>query len=177
MPATHRLRWRIAARQFRGKYSRVAAGSPSRRRIGTKICRYPELPAHGDVFQLELRELVAVEAVGPLAQPGGKGQHGDLHHLIIPRKPIDEAERIGIDEILGIVRHEDLEIDAAAAFVLDHPLVGRIQTIPFGGRTIMRSDGNMDACIVAGYTCDGFSRTRVIRVYADEDIVIAVEQC
>ena len=130
--------------------------------------------AHGDVFQLVFRKLVAVEPVGEFVRPGGQGQHGDLHHVVASREPVDQTQRFRVDQVLGIVRHHHLEMDSVAGFVVRHLLVDPIQTVALGSGAVVGAPGQMDARVAA--LCPGY-RPRgefVIGVDADEDVVILV---
>src|SRR3954447_25052827 len=50
--------------------------------------------ADGNVFALVFRELVAVQAVGELADGRWERQYRDLHHGVLTREEVDQTEGI-----------------------------------------------------------------------------------
>ena len=130
--------------------------------------------AHGDVLSLEFGELIAVQPVGELGDGGGQRQHGDLHHRIIAGEPAHQAQRLGVDQVFGVVGHDDLVADAMEGFVPFHAVIGPVQAIALGGGAVVRADDEVYAGVEARRFFHSARRGVVIGVNADEDIVCRI---
>jgi hypothetical protein len=78
-------------------------------------------------------------------------------------------------QILGMRRHEDLEIDAVAALALRHRLLGPVQTVAFGSRPVVRTDRQVNTGIVTHQPFDSFCSGEIIRIRAHESVIVAVQ--
>jgi len=136
----------------------------------------PEALAHGDVFGLELGELVAVEAVGNFANAGRQGQHGDLHHVVVAGEPVDVAERVGMDQVFGIMGRDYLKPHPESLLIVLETAVDPIEAVPLGGGTVVGTADQMHARVKASRLGHRADSGLVVGIDADEDVVIRVSQ-
>ena len=127
-----------------------------------------------NVLDLVFGELVAVDAVGDLAQRRRQREHRNLHHLIIPGEPVDEPQRLRIDEILGVVRHHDLKADALSGLVAFHGAVGVVQAIALGCGAVGGANGEVHPRVAAGRRAYGADGGPIIRINTCENLILAV---
>ena len=80
---------------------------------------------------LVFAEFVAIKAVGDFAKRCGQREHGDLNHVVPLRVVIDPVERIGIDNIFRVMRHNHVETHAMLFFVEQHALINPVEAIGF----------------------------------------------
>ena len=73
----------------------------------------------------------------------GSASTGHLHHLVIAREPVDEAQRFGMDQVLGVVRDQNFESNPMPPLERLHAPVDPIQAIAFGGRAVVRADSQV----------------------------------
>ena len=91
------------------------------------------------VFHLPLGELVAVDPMDEIAEGRGQRQHRDLDHLETIRVGVDLIESTRMDQVFGIVRDHDIELNAVVFFKEQHALIDPIEAVGFGGGTIVRT--------------------------------------
>ena len=51
----------------------------------------------------------------PLPDGGGQREHGNLHHIVNFGEIVDPAQAVGMDDVFGVMSHNDVE---ARAFLL-----------------------------------------------------------
>ena len=129
---------------------------------------------HRYVLGLVLRELVAVNSVSDLGPAGGQGKDGNLHHLVVTREEADQAQRIGMDDIFRIVNHHDFKAEAAGCLIALHPAVCVVEAIALGGRSPVRTLGQVDAGMAPRDPADCLHGGIVVGIHAREDVVVAV---
>ena len=82
--------------------------------------------ADRNILMLIFRELIAIQAVSQVADSRGQRKHRNLNHLMVVREPVDQAQRIGVNYILGIMRYHRLEANPVLRFKFLHSGVNPI---------------------------------------------------
>ena len=79
-----------------------------------------------------------------------------------------------MDQVLGVVDHDGLEVQAVALFVESHVLVDPVQAIGFRGRTVVRANGEVKVG-TAGLHLPAFIECPgVVRIRAEKEVVVAI---
>src|SRR6202042_1483477 len=91
-----------------------------------------------------LGELVAIDPVHEFPKGRGQRQHGDLNHLETIRVAVNLLESAGMNQILGVVRDHDIELNAIVLLKKQHALVDPVETIGFGSGAIVRAYRQMN---------------------------------
>ena len=126
------------------------------------------------VSALVFGELVAVDAVEQLAQRCRKGQHGNLHHVVVLAVVIDPAQLFGMKEILGVVGHHDFEADAVFRFEKDHVLENPVEIVGFRGGAVMRTHRHVNIGEAGVELPHGGERLLIVGIDSDEKIAAVV---
>jgi hypothetical protein len=104
----------------------------------------------------------------------GKRQNGDLHHVVLAGVSVDERKCLGVDEILGVVRDDDVEGRGVVLFKKQHALVDPVEAVGLGGGSVVRAYRKMDMREAGFQVANRIQRGIVIRVGADKKMIIAV---
>ena len=123
---------------------------------------------------LALGELVAVHPVGHFPHARGQRQDGNLHHIVLAGEPVHQAQGFGVDDVLGVVHHEDLEPHAVLRLVPDHAAVDPVQAVALGGGSTVRAAGHVDPRMAARRALHRADGQFVVGVDSGEDVVIAI---
>ena len=118
----------------------------------------PKRLPHGNVLGLVFSEFVAVQAVREFAGRRGQRQNRNLHHVVTLREPVDQAQRIGMHQVFGIVDRDDFEAHVPADFEGLQMAVNLVQAIALGGGAGVRAPGQMHARIAGASLGDGARR-------------------
>ena len=121
-----------------------------------------------------LRELVAIDAVRQLAQRSRQRQHRRLNEVVTRGVVVDPAQLFGMDQVLGIVDHHDVETLAAAFFEQQQVLIDPVQAIGLGGRAGMRAQRQMDLRKPPGDRPDRLLGFDVVGIAAREDVIVGI---
>ncbi len=132
-----------------------------------------DLP-RGNVLGLVFGELIAVDAMDQLAERRRQRQHRHLHHPVLFAVPINFPQRVGVDQIFGVVRDHHVEADAVILLEKQHALIDPVEAVGLGGRSIVRAHGEMDVGEILFELADGIESRLVVRVRAHEKIVVAI---
>ena len=65
--------------------------------------------ARRHILELPFGEFVAVDGVDYARERRGERQYGNLHHVVMVRVNVDAGQRVGMNQIFGVVRDDDLE--------------------------------------------------------------------
>ena len=109
-----------------------------------------------------------------VAEGRGKRQHRNLHHVVFVRVSVDESERLGMDQILGVVRDHDVKLSAVVLFKKQHALVDPVEAVGFGGGAVMGADRQMDVREARFQVADGVERRVVVRVGSNKEMIVIV---
>ena len=121
-----------------------------------------------------LRELVAIDAVGQLAQRSRQRQHRRLNEVVPRGVVVDPAQLFGMDQVLGIVEHHDVENLAAVFFVQQQVLIDPVQAVGLGGRAGMRAQRHVDLRKAIGHRSHCVLGFDVVGVAAGEEMIVGV---
>ena len=79
-----------------------------------------------------------------------------------------------MDQILGIVCHDDFEANLVMLLIEQHPLKHPVQAVGFGSGTVVRADSEVHVGKTRLQFADRAQRGIVIRIGANEEVVIVV---
>ncbi|MGD0616673.1 MAG: hypothetical protein ABSB67_03330 [Bryobacteraceae bacterium] len=127
-----------------------------------------------NVPSLIFGKFVAINAVNNFTGRRWQRQHRRLHHAEFPAIAIDAAERVGMNQVLGIVRHHDFEAHLVMFLEQQHALENPVQAVGFGGGAVVRANRKVNVTEPLLESANGFERRVVVGICADEEIVVAV---
>jgi hypothetical protein len=79
-----------------------------------------------------------------------------------------------MDDVLRIVRHDDVEMHPVLLLHEQHALVNPVEIVGFRGGAVVRAHRQVEVFHVLLGLADGRDRRRVVGIGADEEIVVAV---
>jgi hypothetical protein len=134
----------------------------------------PQQPPRGDVLGLVFGELVAVDAVGEVAEGRAQREHGNLDHAVAVHGVADAAQLLGMDDVFGVVHRHDIEADRVLPLVAQHALVDPVQAVGFRSGTVVRAEGQVYLGEARLGPADRRHSGAVVGVGADEERVVPV---
>ncbi len=84
---------------------------------------------------------------------------------------VDQLELVRVEQVLSVVQHDRVVVDARLGFMLGHLVQDRVQVVSLGRRAGRRRNALVDATIPGGGARDGGLRLGVVGVGAHEDVV------
>ena len=127
------------------------------------------MAAHDHRFGMSFRELVAVVSGNQRRCGVGQSHHWQLHELRFIDHAVEQAERIRIDAVFGIVHHHHARAPAFARLDLTQSPVKTIQTVRLVGRSADGMDHSLYALILASDLLNARERSRIVLVATDEN--------
>src|SRR5580704_11822331 len=79
-----------------------------------------------------------------------------------------------MDQILGVVRDNDVETCTVMFFEKQHALVDPIEAVGFGSGSLVRADREMDLRKAGFQIADGVEGAVVVRVAANKEMIVLV---
>jgi hypothetical protein len=126
------------------------------------------------IFHLPLGELVAVDPVHEFPKGRRQRQDWDLNHLETIRVGIDLFESGGMNQVFGIVRDDDIELNAIVLLKKQHALIDPVEAIGLGGGAVVRAYREMNVGKARLEVANGVERRFIIGVRPDEKVIVVV---
>lgn len=107
-------------------------------------------------------------------QRGAEGKHRNLHHVKPLAMRADLAERLGVNQILRVVLHNDLVAAARGGFVPAQSVVDGIQAVGLGGGAWLGTNHVADTWEALLGRCNALDRGRIVRIDSQPDFVVVI---
>ena len=94
---------------------------------------------------------------------------------MLPPKPADELQGLWMHKILGIMNHDNFQLDPVPLLIPGHGVVRGVQAVPLWKLAIMRTDCQVHAGVAARDPVDRLQRQRAIGVHANKQVVVRLK--
>ncbi len=130
-----------------------------------------ELRAHGHIAGVVFGEFVAEDSVCERGAGRRYSEHWDLNKIVAAGVEVNPLQFVGVNQILGVMCHDDVETLAGLLFVESHVLVDPVEAIRLRGGPVMRTERQVDRWKAIGNGCDCVLREVVVRISSGEDVI------
>jgi len=114
--------------------------------------------------------------VSELPEGRREREDGNLDHVIELRVVVNPAQRIGVDQILGVMGQNHVEADTVFLFVQEHALINPIEIIGFRSGAAVRNECQMYVRVAFHGLFDRRDGEGVVRIGAEEEFEARILQ-